>query len=94
MSLQSFLKSIEVGALTNLKWENISGGRAGIGKCPVASRQKLSARDTKPEWVGNRAMRTGLRVEVNTGGQVIRGRIVQAFVAQRGKLVRDAIVDG
>ena len=60
MSLQPVLKSVVVGALTNLKWENIPGGQAGIGKCPLASGHKLSARDTKPEWVGSRAKRTGL----------------------------------
>ena len=39
----------------NLNWEKIPGGRAGIGKCPLASGHKLSARDTKHEWIGNRA---------------------------------------
>ena len=55
MSLQPVLKSVEVGALTNLKWEKIAGGRAGIGKCPLASGHKLRARDPKHEWVGSRA---------------------------------------
>ena len=60
MCLQSGLKRVEVGALTNLKREKIPGGRAGIGQCPLASGHKLSARDTKPEWVGSRAKSTGL----------------------------------
>ena len=55
MSLQSVFKSVEVGALANLKWEKIPGGQAGIGKYPLASGHHLRARDTKHEWVGSRA---------------------------------------
>ena len=53
VSLQSVHEGVEVRALAKLKWEGITGGRAGVRECTLPRGHKLCMRDPERQCIGS-----------------------------------------